>query len=529
MSRTWLPHLLVVLALAAGAWLRLAHLDARPFATDEAIQYYAARGLLETGRPVLPSGVPYERGIDYTRLAAPLLARGDSPETAMRLPAAILGTLALVAFTVIGWALGGPWVALWCTVLLGLYPEAVLLSRFGRFYALQLALGLIAFYAGWKAFTPAQPGNRRALMRQWAWIALALAAFLAATRVQVTTLTVVLAWMVLLGGQALVDWRRHGRAAWRWSGALQATTLFLITGVILVAAGSAAVAEFAARARAVPLWARLGATGNEPTTFYYRALSTSWPIGISLLPVATIWLLLRRARLAVYLAGWFGVALLVHSLVLPWKQERYILLAVPAWLLLLALAATAAGAALHGFLVRATGGAESEGRIGAGALAALVAVTVVITQPAFNTARRMPHAGDEDGWRASAAILHQDPVLGALPLAATSPLPALHYWGRLDFTVQPALRERWSGSGYALGPPGTLDVYAGVPVLTSPGEIRAAFPGRAGVVIGIDQKYIVSHNIDPALVDTLEHRATELCRGRCGTMRLYRWGFQARQ
>jgi hypothetical protein len=137
----------------------------------------------------------------------------------------------------------------------------------------------------------------------------------------------------------------------------------------------------------------------------------------------------------------------------------------------------------------------------------------------------MPATGDEDGWHATAAILRRTPDLAGFPLAATSPLPALRYWGRLDFTVQPALRERWSGSGYELAPVGASDVYAGVPVLPGPGDIRSAFADRPGVIIGIDRKYVESRNIDPALIDTLQQNATELCRGRCGTMRLYRWPF----
>lgn len=525
MNRPWLAPLLVLLVLAAGSWLRFANLANRPFATDEAIQYYATRGLVESGEPLLPSGVRYARGISYSRLAAPLLARGGRPEFAMRMPAAVLGTAALAGFMLIGWALGGPWSAFWCGVLLGLYPEAVRLSRFGRFYTLQLVLGLIALYAGWRAFSRARPGDRTAWARQWMWIGLALAAFAAATAVQVTTLSVLFAWLALMAGQGVLDWRQHGSAAWRWSGALQVVAL-AIAGTACAMLWTAGLDQVLARASAVPLWARLGATGNEPRTAYYRLLSASWPIGIALLPLAALWLFLRRERLSVFLLGWFGIPLLIHSLLLPWKQERYVLLAVPAWLLLLALAASDAATSLRRFLAGAirNGGAK-QGSL-AGALVAVMAVAVVVTQPAFNAARRMPIAGDADGWLASSAILENDSSLAAYPIAATSPLPALHYWGRLDFTVQPALRERWSGAGYELAPVGETDVYAGVPVLPAPADIRTAFPDKHGVLIGIDRKYIESHNIDPALIDTLNHHAAELCRGRCGTMELYRWEFR---
>jgi hypothetical protein len=110
---------------------------------------------------------------------------------------------------------------------------------------------------------------------------------------------------------------------------------------------------------------------------------------------------------------------------------------------------------------------------------------------------------------------------------------ALHYWGRLDFTVQRALLESWSrdsttggfDSPYRMKPIGSPDVYAGRPTLTTAAAIRDRFRDRKAVVIGVDEKYLAFNNIDPSLREALDHEGRELCENRCGTMRLYHWTF----
>ncbi|MGH7658057.1 MAG: hypothetical protein ACREL6_07465, partial [Gemmatimonadales bacterium] len=207
MKPALVPAALTVLAVLWGIGVRFDQLGSPAFETDEAIQYQAARGILEKGQPILPSGVRYERGEAYSRLAAGLLSRLDPAELAMRIPAATFGSLALILLTVIAWVLGGPWVAFWTAVLMAIYPEAVRLSRFGRFYTLQLLPGLLALYTGWRAFALDGDGTRRpdATGVRWLWAGGTIILLAAAARIQVVTLSVAAMWGLLMAGRGLMD------------------------------------------------------------------------------------------------------------------------------------------------------------------------------------------------------------------------------------------------------------------------------------------------------------------------------------
>ncbi|MGH7657484.1 MAG: hypothetical protein ACREL6_04555, partial [Gemmatimonadales bacterium] len=396
------------------------------------------------------------------------------------------------------------------------------------FYTLQLLPGLLALYTGWRAFAPDGDGTRRpdATGVQWLWTGATIILLAAAARVQIVTLSVAAMWGLLMAGRGIMDWRRSGGAAWRGSPALQLTAIGVAAAVMILLFSFDLVIVLYERAVNVPMWARLGRTGNPTVTYYYRALSSGLPLAISLLPVTALALWLKRPRLATYLLVWFGGTLAMHSFLLPWKQERYVLLAVPAFLLITAFGAAGGAGALYRYL---HGTFASRTRLG-GSFAlwatALPALFAIVTQPAFNMTHRMGENPDQDGWRATAAIL--DTLTGAqsLPLGNTSPAPALYYWERLAFTVQPSLLETWGADpspGLSRNPVGSPDIYAGVPVLPGPAGIRKHFAGRGGVIIGIEEKYIQWHNIDTMLVQRLERDARELCQGECGTMRLYEW------
>jgi hypothetical protein len=289
-------------------------------------------------------------------------------------------------------------------------------------------------------------------------------------------------------------------------------------------------------AQTMPMWARLSAEGPGPISAYYRALQDDFPLVISLSPLIFLVVLLRNWRLGGLLLCWFAIPLGLHSVVFPWKSERYVLLALPALFLATGIAMAAGTEALYRFLARQmeTWPSLRERR---NALALLITVVIVgcavLTTPAFNFSRRLPSTRESVGWQESVALLAKRPELASLPIGSAQPLVALHYWGRLDFTVQRALLESWSrdsttggfNNPYALKAMGSPDVYAGKPTLTTAEAIRQAYRDRGGVLIGIDQKYLTFNNIDPTLRAALEHEARDLCENHCGSMRLYHWTF----
>jgi hypothetical protein len=522
------------LVVAWGCYIRLADLGRNTMATDEMNHYFVGQALERHEGPVLPSGAEYTRGLEYSKLVAATLPRVDNEEVAVRLPAALFGVASLILFAAVSWALGGPWAAVLATLLLAIYPEGVRLSRFGRFYAMQLLAGLIAMYAGWRLVRDPLEVNetsRGRLWRDWGWAALAAVAFAYAARVQVTTLSVVAGFACFVALVGIRDLVRLKGAAWKRSVPWQLTVAGVVGVVVMAIVRNGVLEDLLWRARAVPMWARMSTEGNASVTAYYRAFSAQFPLVISLLPLVFIVAIVRRPRTGWFLTAWFGIPLALHSLFLEWRSERFVLLAVPGLLIAAGIAGAAGAEALAGYLARRTGRPLLAGLITAG-----IVLAAVVTQPAFNAARRQHSGRVSNGWLESRRLMAADSSLGKLPLGSAMPLAALHYWGRLDFTIQPALLETWTRDPeshdpdrpYRFNPMGSPDVYSGRPILATPEAIRERFRGEGAVLIGIDEKYITYHNIDSSLVRVLDAEGTELCRRKCGSMRLYRWPLGSR-
>lgn len=507
------------LAVLLGGALRLAELGEPHFVGDELDHYYAATALARGEGPTLPSGIEYGRGIELTRMVRVTTSLIDDPELAARLPSAAFGTLAVVLIGLIGWRLGGPWTGVWAALLLAIYPEAVVQSRQTRFYTLQLCLGLVALYAGFRATDPAAPreGARKAI-----WAGVAVLAFLAALRVQLTTFSVIAAWGLWVLVCAAVE---LGRSGWRAAprsvpvvlAALGGAAAF---GVLLFAGGW--VGSLTRVAGHVPAWA--GDGGD--VRVYYWALSTSFPILLGLAPVSYVAVAVRARWLALYLFLWFAVPVAIHSLLLPWKAERYVLLAIPALLLASAIAAGTGASALRRRLAAALERPEAPDRAGgraraaSAALVTLIALFAIATSRAFNESRRLPGPHEPKDWTRAFELVRAHGA-GMAPIGASQPLTALFYGGRVDFVVGVDFLEL-PGTD-SLREEGAPDWYAGLPVLTRPGSIRARFSEADTVALVIERSRWEHGNIAPELRAVLPEEATEVCRDRCGALYLFLW------
>ncbi|MEJ7809813.1 MAG: hypothetical protein WKG32_05275 [Gemmatimonadaceae bacterium] len=541
--RRWRPVAIAALAfiLAAGSAIRLVHLERGEFLDDELNHYYAGRSVAEGHGPRLPSGALYERGADFTRMAAVVLGHTSPAERAVRLPSAVLGSLGLVIFAGVLWGFGGPWVAVWGTLFLAIYPEAIRLSRFGRFYTLQLAFGLGALYTGWRALRNAgarETPSRNDVRSGWLWALGTIALLLYAARVQVVSLSVASGWGLAAVVAAAADERARGLTAWRRSVPIQLATLGLAAVALLVLLFPEQVVALRWLARTTPRWAQTGES-SLPLAYYYVLSDAAFGL-LPLAAAAFVVVALRNLRLALYLFLWLAVPVALHSLVFAWKGERFILLAMPALFATLAIAAAAGAGRRPGAVQRALAPRVIDrGRreVAAAAVVAVVCLAGIVTLPPVSAARKALRA-QPDAWRAAAVILRA-PALASAPIGGSKQLPARYYWERLDFTVTQGGLERWTptfdarhqngeavAGGYAAAPQGTPDYYAGVPVLTTPEAIRERFAGSGAVLIGIDGPELNLPNIiDPELRRVLEANAEELCRGQCGTLRLFHWRF----
>lgn len=158
LARDWWALVLIV---AVGGYLRLAHLGALGFRWDEDLSGLAVRAILEKGVPELPSGMLYLRGGLFSHLMAASASVFGFSEFALRLPAALFGIALILAAFVFGNALFGRIVGLLTAALLAVSFWDIDLSRYARFYSAFSVLYVLTLYAIWqfRVKTPSKAGG----------------------------------------------------------------------------------------------------------------------------------------------------------------------------------------------------------------------------------------------------------------------------------------------------------------------------------------------------------------------------------
>ena len=538
MKRNWLAVTVLALVLFAGSYIRVVNLGDRDFGDDELFQFYVAESLERGEGPRLPSGQEYLRGIDVSRLVQLSVRHFGPTHVGVRLPSTIFGILGLFLFAGILWAFGGPWVAVWGSLLLAIDPEALIQSRELRFYTYQMIFGLIALYSGWRALRPAgarEAPERATVVQQWVWTGITILALLLAARIQLVSLSVAAGWGVCVAIAAAADVLARGWGSWRRSVPLQLVAIGLVGVALVLLVRPELVAEGIARSQTVPRWAIYG--GHLDRLDYYYWLEGRFPVLLSLLPLIFVVATLRNPRLGIYLATWFAVPMLLHSLAFPWKGQRFVLLAMPALFAAAAIAAAWGSAALYK-LVRRTAArwrlpSSVRKPVAYGTVAA-VSLGLIITTPAFHQMRKTVRPSTSPAnsqWTRTAEILRSRPELAKVPIGTAYALHGLYYWDRLDFVVRINGLER---STYRTAdgkwvieynPMGSPEYKAGRPVLTTPEAIRERFADAGSVLIAFSAGSVEAKNIEPSLYQVLENEAEDLCRGRCGRTKLYHWKF----
>ncbi|UCC89146.1 MAG: glycosyltransferase family 39 protein [Anaerolineales bacterium] len=215
--------ILILLLTAVAFALRLAYLlHSHPF-IDEFTTVLAARAILQSGLPVLPSGLFYEHGLLFSYLDAPFLAlAGERSQFAVaRIPSLIIGTATVPLLYWVGQRWLSARAGLVAAALLAFSPEGVVWGGRARMYALaQLLVLLLALlvYQGSR-------GEDSARKVRW----LALAALLGALLTQLGALILV---PPLLIGALVVGWSTRPAGVRPW---------FLRRGVLVEGAALAAV------------------------------------------------------------------------------------------------------------------------------------------------------------------------------------------------------------------------------------------------------------------------------------------------
>ena len=533
---------MLVIVLLFGAYSRLVDLGGPDLWSDELFHVLAAESLERGDGPRLLSGELYTRGIDLTRLVR--VARHYIPdvEQAARLPSAVFSIASLFAFAAITWRLAGGWPAVWSTLLLAVFPVVLQEARNTRFYTLQLVHGLVAFYAGWRALEPRRRGDGgdavdggSGLLARWGWVALAMVAFISAARFQLTTVSVFAGWGMAALAFAVVDLVQLRKRAIRESVPVQLVAAGLAGVLAAVVVAPGVLRRLIAFAMDVPLWAE---SEYHPLTYYWM-FANAMPLVLSLTPVIYLVAAKRDRWLAAYLFCWFMVPVVLHSVVLKFQAERYVILALPGLFLAAGIAAADGCGALYRLVVSEARRMNERVSPTVSQLAAVCAVAGVVaialvTTPGFNrtvkVAARRFDVRPETNYRRALEVLRATPGADTLPWGALQHLSARYYWPRIDFTIERGMLDRPVGGPETTGPreivvhpEGTRDFYLGVPVLWRASAVREYFGTGRDVIVAFDSTG--DANYPGGVVAELRKgtHAKELCLGRCGTVQLYRW------
>lgn len=500
-ERALLVLLGFILALALGLRLRDLSLASGTLDIDEARLTLVARGVLEHGWPVLPSGKVYTRGILQSGLMAASLAVVGPLDLAARLPSVLAGLLLVVVLYLYGRSLAGPLAGLAAAFLAATSVPLVAWSREAWLYALFLLLWMAALYLFDRAVAE---GSARALVLGGVAVGLGMLAH----ELTAFLLPTVAAWLVL--------WLRRGHArARRLRSALLAA--------IPIVAGVGLQALFSQRLRADTVGGSLG----EVRKFLVPAEDFG---GVQFYVVGPLlaerrWLVVLAALVGLLLAGRSLRArlLLLLGSVLPllvaiaWaaeRTERYGLALIPPLFVLagVGLSVVPLRGAFRVPLRGAFGVAEiifrsSARRPVAGLLASLGLAGLVLAAQVDPTAlARVTRTKSESG--AWLSELYRQGYQPDDLLVTDLPTVTYLYVGRTDGWLRSVGYEKYATAGAD----GSLrDIHTGAPILRTVDEferlVRAPNRGRRLWVVGSNFRSQWFDWVERGLRDELQNNA----------------------
>jgi len=456
---SWRVYAILLLLIIAGAYLRLAHLDRPSFWVDEFNHVVAAQAMLEGKGAVFPSGLPYQRGMLYTKIVAFSFSLFGVSEFGARFFSAVFGVLTIpLVFFVAGRMFRHLGVGLVAAFLQAFTPFNIGWSRVSRMYAIFQFFSLLAAYAIYagiesdrkKSIAATDRSNRWLRMKlrfaawniDFVWLFIAALAMAIATYLQVLSGIIlpgllIYFFIMLLWAAAIEGWRSAVASKYAF---FMVTALLGVAGITALAPGLLAEAREAMNFS--PNWARYDYVQNK---FYYLWFLTSnfYFTIAAFFMIGAVVAAAERRKPAIYLLCVFVVALGLLSTLFVVKVERYIFHLFPFYLIIAAYGVIKLfdfAFALNREALKKYPQSHSA-RLSKLNLLAVAAVGIGILGasdwlrysrkiPSFYTASNGAVGYEE--WREACDYLRRQQIEGQ-PVVSTLPIAVHYYLGRIDY------------------------------------------------------------------------------------------------
>jgi len=151
MSRT-ISLILLALIIILGTFVRFHGLSKLGLAFEEPIHIYAAKGVIEKGEPVLPSGLNYKRALLFTDTVALSFKLFGVNKFAARLPSVIFNIFSVILIYFVGSHFFDRKTGLIAALLMGIAPFEIVWARTCRMYSMYQFFYLCSVFSFYKGF-----------------------------------------------------------------------------------------------------------------------------------------------------------------------------------------------------------------------------------------------------------------------------------------------------------------------------------------------------------------------------------------
>lgn len=321
--------------IIAGAYLRLANLGKDSLWEDEFLHVYAAKGILEAGKPILPSGELYTRSIIYTYIVAFSFKLFGINEMAARLPSVLFGILMIPIIYYVVARFFNRNLGLISSFLIAFSPFCISWSRTCRMYSLLQPLYFFCAFSFYKAFEEANEVNKSTspIEKARGYLFLCGIFFLSILVHDlsilfiptIATYCITMFFVFLLKNN--IRFIFHSK----YFTCVSAIALLTIAGVIFNM--YFLKKDFLEFLKNAPPWSFEDAHNIH---YYHWFLQNNYPVFTYFYPYIALIIILSWKRKGLYIANCFALPFLALSSLFVWKGERYLYFIFPFFLIIVA-------------------------------------------------------------------------------------------------------------------------------------------------------------------------------------------------